>query len=464
MACPGTSEEAEKFKAAGNALFKEKKYEDAIKQYNKAITSDPENASYYSNRAAAWSLKGNHDSALADANRCIQKDPNFVKGYSRKGKAFFDMGKMAEAEQSYKEGLTKEPGNAGCSSGLEDIKQAKSRGSSWGGGGGGGAGGMFGGLTSNPIVQQVIDKVKNGGKMQKYMMIMVAYFLFTNLTGRGKTAQSNAPQDTAVAEDDEPVLAAVGPVSRRFKDLDGMWLSYMQTDSKAESMLLLLHRTSLSAEVEFGKSFPSLVKTAGHSSRLIAPDRPCHGFSPCPAGGEPKDASLWLNRLVRAGGPPERVTVVAVGREAAAEALALASKRKEVHNILLLSPKVVAPPRGDMTKAKASDLHAWLGKHGYATSGQAAADAIRWAAAGASNEETKSPIELNVEKLPQDCRVTILYDTGDEEDEDLRQDLDKQGTEVKTRSTTGDDALLDILADEVQQALNPEPTGVDMDS
>ena len=56
-----------------------------------------------------------------------------------------------------------------------------------------------------------------------------------------------------------------------------------------------------------------------------------------------------------------------------------------------------------MTKAKASDLHAWLGKHGYATSGQAAADAIRWVAAGASNEDKKSPIELNVEKLPAEC-------------------------------------------------------------
>lgn len=456
-------EEAEKFKAQGNALFKEKKYEEAIKQYNKAITLDPENASYYSNRAAAWSLKGNHDSALADANKCIQKDPNFVKGYSRKGKAYFDMGKMAEAEESYKEGLSKEPGNAGCSSGLEDIKQARSR-ASWGaGGGGGGAGGLLGSLTSNPVVQQVIDKVKNGGKMQKYMMIMVAYFLFTNLTGRGRTTQSNAPPDP-IAEDDEPAVASVGPVSRRFKDLDGMWLSYMQTDSKAESMLLLLHRTSLSAEVEFGMSFPSFAKVAGHSARLIAPDRPCHGFSPCPSGGEPKDASLWLNRLVRAGGPLEKVTVVAVGREAAAEALALASKRKEVNNILLLSPKVVAPARGDMTKAKASDLGAWLGKHGYATSGQAAADAIRWVAAGASNEEKKSPIELNVEKLPADCRVTLLYDTGDEEDEELRQDLDKQGTEVKTRSTTGDDALHDILADEMQQALSPEAAGVDMES
>merc|ERR1719215_1311304 len=172
-------------------------------------------------------------------------------------------------------------------------------------------------------------------------------------------------------------------------------------------MLLMLHRTSGSAEVEFSTAFQ---KVASRNARLVAPDRPCHGFSPCPTAGEPDATdSAWLNRLVRAGGVPERIAVVAVGREAAAQALSLAVKRREVMHIMLLSPKIVAPARGKMTEAE--ELTAWLSKNGYPTTGQEAADAIRWAAAGES-KKAHQKLALAVDKLPQDCRVSILYDVA----------------------------------------------------
>lgn len=452
-----SNEEAEEYKKKGNDCFKERKYDEAIKQYNKAITLDPECAAYYSNRSACWTNKGNHDSALADANRCIQKDSNFVKGYARKGKACFDMGDHAEAESAYKEGLSKEPGNDACKRGLEDVASAR-KGKKFGGksaatGSGGG------------IVEQIIHKIKSGGRMQMYMIVMVGYFLFSQLTGKKLPARSTVFQgedggdsapDPLVDGDETPQAVVGADVSRRFTAIDKQWLSYMQADSNSKTTLLLLHRTSLSAEAEFGTAFPQLAKVVASSARLTAPDRPCHGFSPCPTNGEPKDIA-WLNKLTRAQGTPERMIVVAAGREAAAQALSLAGKRKEVVHIMLLSPKVVAPARATMTKAE--ELHAWLKKNNYPAAGQGAADAIRWAASGVSDKKSE-PAALNVDKLLQDCKISIIYDTSDQEDNDLQKSLEAQGTEVKTRSASVDGStLFDLLAEEVQQALNPHMTG-----
>lgn len=76
--------EADAHKVKGNQLMSQKKYTDAIKEYTAAIALDP-NPVYYSNRAAAWSGLGKHESAVEDAERAIELDPKFAKGYSRLG-------------------------------------------------------------------------------------------------------------------------------------------------------------------------------------------------------------------------------------------------------------------------------------------------------------------------------------------------------------------------------------------
>ena len=77
--------EAEKFKQAGNAHMSSKEYDAAIESYNKAVSLDSTNAVYYSNRAAAYSSKGDHLAAVGDAEKAISVDPKFVKAYHRLG-------------------------------------------------------------------------------------------------------------------------------------------------------------------------------------------------------------------------------------------------------------------------------------------------------------------------------------------------------------------------------------------
>jgi small glutamine-rich tetratricopeptide repeat-containing protein alpha len=77
--------QAEKFKQSGNAQMSSKDYDAAIESYNKAVNLDSTNPVYYSNRAAAYSSKGDHLAAVGDADKAISVDPNFVKAYHRLG-------------------------------------------------------------------------------------------------------------------------------------------------------------------------------------------------------------------------------------------------------------------------------------------------------------------------------------------------------------------------------------------
>jgi small glutamine-rich tetratricopeptide repeat-containing protein alpha len=81
--------QAEQKKQTGNQLMSSKQYDKAIEAYTQAITLDPTNAIYYSNRAAAHSSKGDHLSAVGDAEQAIKIDPKFVKAYHRLGYARF---------------------------------------------------------------------------------------------------------------------------------------------------------------------------------------------------------------------------------------------------------------------------------------------------------------------------------------------------------------------------------------
>lgn len=62
-----------------------KDYDGAVEAYTQAIGKDGTNAVYYSNRAAAYSSKGDHAKSMLDAEKAIEIDPAFSKAYHRLG-------------------------------------------------------------------------------------------------------------------------------------------------------------------------------------------------------------------------------------------------------------------------------------------------------------------------------------------------------------------------------------------
>ncbi|KAJ7042683.1 cytoplasmic protein [Mycena alexandri] len=112
--------QAEKFKQSGNTLMSSKQYDKAIEAYTQAITSDPTNAIYYSNRAAAYSSKGDHLSAVGDAEHAITIDPGFIKAYHRLGHAQYSLTDFRAAADAFERGLKLDPNNPGLKSGFEN--------------------------------------------------------------------------------------------------------------------------------------------------------------------------------------------------------------------------------------------------------------------------------------------------------------------------------------------------------
>ncbi|KXN83637.1 Small glutamine-rich tetratricopeptide repeat-containing protein 2 [Leucoagaricus sp. SymC.cos] len=115
-------EKAEKLKQEGNILMTAKKYDEAIETYTKAIALDGTNPVYYSNRAAAYSSKGDHLSAIGDANKAIEMNPEFLKGYNRLGHAQYSLGDFKAAAEAFEGGLKVDPSNLGLKSSLASAK------------------------------------------------------------------------------------------------------------------------------------------------------------------------------------------------------------------------------------------------------------------------------------------------------------------------------------------------------
>ena len=94
--------EYEKFKDAGNRLYKHKQFQAAIGAYTEGIALDgistQEMAVLYSNRSVVQLASGNVDEAKFDAKSCITLHPMWSRGYYR-------LAKVYEALQRYKKAL-----------------------------------------------------------------------------------------------------------------------------------------------------------------------------------------------------------------------------------------------------------------------------------------------------------------------------------------------------------------------
>ena len=122
----GDKSEAERQKGLGNEFIAANKPEEAVECYSNAIKIDSSNAIYFSNRAAAYSMMGEHFKALEDAKQSSKLNPSYSKAYNRLGKAHLALGEPEEAVVAFEKALELEPKDVNIKASLEAARRAVS--------------------------------------------------------------------------------------------------------------------------------------------------------------------------------------------------------------------------------------------------------------------------------------------------------------------------------------------------
>ena len=121
---PPMSEQAERYKAQGNAALTARRFAEAAELYSSAIALEPSNATYFSNRAAAHAALEDWQASLDDSHEVVTLRPEWAKGWVRRGGAFMGLKKHEEARKAYLKASQLEPGNAQIQQLLEGAEAA----------------------------------------------------------------------------------------------------------------------------------------------------------------------------------------------------------------------------------------------------------------------------------------------------------------------------------------------------
>jgi len=181
--------QAQSAKNEGNTALKNKEYDSALEKYTAAIRLNPGEATFFSNRSAAYMHLNNAEKAKKDANRAIQRKPEWAKGYMRLGAANKLSGDTEGATKAYRTALSKcSPDDPLWTQINEHIEACEktTRGPPGGAnplanmfGGmppmGGGQGGMpdFGSMMNNPMMQQMAQKFMSDPNMMEKVQNMM---------------------------------------------------------------------------------------------------------------------------------------------------------------------------------------------------------------------------------------------------------------------------------------------------
>lgn len=93
--------DGEAYKQAGNKFFKQGEYTKSIEEYTKAIKCEPQNATFLSNRAAAYMSAGKYKEALADCMASERISHGNPKVMLRMARIQTALGKPEEAMDTY---------------------------------------------------------------------------------------------------------------------------------------------------------------------------------------------------------------------------------------------------------------------------------------------------------------------------------------------------------------------------
>lgn len=110
----GCQQISQPFIDSGNANVTGKNYDQALSDFNRAITIDPGSAQAYAGRARAYNIQKQYDLAITDLNKAIELDPNLAIAYYRRGVAYGakEMGDQAIADYTRAAELKPDMANA----------------------------------------------------------------------------------------------------------------------------------------------------------------------------------------------------------------------------------------------------------------------------------------------------------------------------------------------------------------
>ncbi|XP_050318259.1 sperm-associated antigen 1 [Bactrocera neohumeralis] len=114
---------AEEYRLRGNDYFRAKEYENAIKEYGRAISVCAEKAApAYNNRAAANIKLKWYTEAIKDCEQCLQLEPNNLKARLRLADATYANGERQESYALYMQVLELEPENVNALKATAQLK------------------------------------------------------------------------------------------------------------------------------------------------------------------------------------------------------------------------------------------------------------------------------------------------------------------------------------------------------
>ena len=103
----------ETIKEKANALFKEKKYEEAIEEYGRVLEFDPSNNKFnsiiYANRALCYQNLNKYKEALKDSNLSLKANPFYARGYVKRAHVYEKLNMFDEAKFDYQKAKEIDP-------------------------------------------------------------------------------------------------------------------------------------------------------------------------------------------------------------------------------------------------------------------------------------------------------------------------------------------------------------------
>ena len=104
-------EQSEQLMNAGIKLFENNKNDEAINNFNKAISTCADNGYAYYYRGLAYDTKGQNDKAIADYKKAIELSPELTMAYYSMALSYDAMGNKLEAKKMYQKFIIENPEN-----------------------------------------------------------------------------------------------------------------------------------------------------------------------------------------------------------------------------------------------------------------------------------------------------------------------------------------------------------------